>query len=117
MNAMFEVFSRTGTPAELLTDQGSVFMGKLTLQLCDKWNIKKLNTSAYHPQTGGCLERWLEKMLLKCGAHLWHIKHVLDRLRQHGLTARPKKCERGANKLEYFSFVVGKGLWRFQRQE
>ena len=66
-DAMFEVFSRTGTPAELLTDQGSVFMGKLTLQLCDKWNI---NTSAYHPLTDGCLEWWhatLKKMLLKCG--------------------------------------------------
>ena len=69
-DAMFEMFSITGTSAELLTDQGSVFMRKLTLQLFDKWNIKKLNTSAYHPQTDGCLERWhatLKKMLLKCG--------------------------------------------------
>ena len=30
--------------------------------------------------------------------------------RQHGLMARAKKCEWGANKLEYLRFVVGKGL-------
>ena len=42
--------------------------------------------------------------------HLWHIKYVLDRLRQHGLTVRPKKYEWGANKLEYLGFVVGKEL-------
>ena len=33
-------------------------MGKLNQQLCRRLQIEKLKTSAYHPQTNGCLERW-----------------------------------------------------------
>ena len=51
-------FSRIGIPSELLTDQGSVFMGKLTSQLFEKLGIKQIETSPYHPQTDGTLERW-----------------------------------------------------------
>ena len=53
-----DVISHTGIPKELLSDQGSVFMGRVTTQLCQLLNIKKLNTTAYHPQTNGVLERW-----------------------------------------------------------
>ena len=55
---MCEIFSRTGIPNELLTDQGSVFTGKLHMALCNLLGIHHLKTSAYHPQTDGCLERW-----------------------------------------------------------
>ena len=47
--AMCEKFSRTDAPAELLTDQGTVFVGKLQTQLCERWNIQKLTTSRYYP--------------------------------------------------------------------
>lgn len=65
---MCEIFSRTGIPNELLTDQGSVFTGKLYKALCNVLGIHHLKTSAYHPQTDGCLERWhasLKAMLRK----------------------------------------------------
>ena len=65
---MIEVFSRTGIPRELLTDQGSVFTGKLMKELCSVLGITHLKTSPYHPQTGGYLERWhssLKTMLRK----------------------------------------------------
>ena len=55
---LMDVISHTGIPKELLSDQGSVFMGRVTTQLCQLLNIKKLNTTAYHPQTNGVLERW-----------------------------------------------------------
>lgn len=67
--ALVEIFSRIGIPQELLTDQGSVFTGKLTKELCKLLNIHHLKTSPYHPQTDGCLERWhstLKSMLRKC---------------------------------------------------
>lgn len=51
--AMVEVFSRTGIPEEVLTDQGSVFMGRLTKQLCSLLEISHLRTSPYAPP-----ERW-----------------------------------------------------------
>ena len=53
-----EVFSRTGIPDQILTDQGSVFTSKLVKQLCHILNIKHIKTSPYHPQSNGCLERW-----------------------------------------------------------
>ena len=63
-----EIFSRTGIPQHILTDQGSVFTGKLTRELCQLLGISHLKTSPYHPQTDGCLERWhssLKSMLRK----------------------------------------------------
>ena len=56
--AMVDVFSRIVIPCEMLTDQGSVFMGRLTKELCGLLNIDHLIISPYHPQTDGCLEHW-----------------------------------------------------------
>ena len=58
LDAMFEIFSTFGLPEELLTDQGSVFTSKLTKAMCDAFGIHKLQTSPYHPQSDGALERW-----------------------------------------------------------
>lgn len=65
--AMAEIFSRTGLPDEVLTDQGSVFMSALCNQMCQLLQIKTLKTSPYHPHTDGMLERWhaLLKSMLK----------------------------------------------------
>ena len=51
--AMVDVFSRIGIPYAMLTDQGSVFMGRLTKELCGKLNIDHLRISPYHPQMDG----------------------------------------------------------------
>ena len=53
-----DIFSRTGIPSHILTDQGSVFTSKLMKQLCGILEIKHLKSSPYHPQSNGCLERW-----------------------------------------------------------
>ena len=69
-NAMIEIFSRLGIPNEILTDQGTNFMSSLMCQLCKLLDIKKLNTSPYHPQANGLVENFngtLKKML-KCYA-------------------------------------------------
>lgn len=39
-----------GTPLELVTDQGANFMSKFFKHACKILKIKKINTSAYHPQ-------------------------------------------------------------------
>ena len=53
VEGMIEVFSRTGIPRELLTDQRNVFTGKMMKELCSTL-ITHLKTSPYHPQN-----RWL----------------------------------------------------------
>ena len=60
-NALVEIFSRTGIPHEMLSDQGSNFMSATMQQLCSLLHIKKLKTSPYHPQANGTL-----KKMLKC---------------------------------------------------
>lgn len=41
---------RFGAPAEVVTDQGANFMSNLLKHTCKILKIKKINTSAYHPQ-------------------------------------------------------------------
>ena len=56
-DGLMEVIQHTGIPNELLSDQGSQFMGRVITKPCELLNIKKLKTTAYHPQTNGALER------------------------------------------------------------
>ena len=54
---MFLVFSRTGIPLQLLTDQGPQFMGSLVKNMCVKLNIDNIRTTPYHPECNGMIER------------------------------------------------------------
>lgn len=46
-----------GIPDTILTDQGTEFLSKIFTEVCKLLEIKKLNTSPFHPQTNGSLER------------------------------------------------------------
>ena len=41
--------------------------------------------------------------------HVQHMRKVLERLRQAGLTANPAKCEWGGQNLEFLGHIVGEG--------
>ena len=63
---LFQVFSRVGLPKEVLTDQGTPFMSRVTKELCKLLKVTQLRTSVYHPQTDGLVERFnktLKQML------------------------------------------------------
>lgn len=47
-----------GAPRTLLSDRGSNFLSALVRSVCDLLNTKKVNTTAYHPQTDGLVERF-----------------------------------------------------------
>ena len=49
--------TKFGMPQCILTDQGSNFTSDLFKNLCKLFKIKKINTTAYHPQSNGALER------------------------------------------------------------
>ena len=70
---LFQMFSRTGFPKEILTDQGTPFMSKVMADLCKLFQIKQLRTSVYHPQTDGLVERFNKtlKSMLKRGPERW----------------------------------------------
>ena len=54
-----EMFSRTGLPSSLLSDQGPQFTGSLMRELISVLGIDKIQTTAYHPQFNGVVERLL----------------------------------------------------------
>lgn len=62
------VVCRHGVPGQLLSDRGPNLLSNLLLDVCDLLGMKKINTTAYHPQTDGLVERMnktLRSMLAK----------------------------------------------------
>jgi len=53
-----EIICRYGAPKFLLSDQGSNFVGKLAQDIWRLLNIKKIQTTPYHPSTNGRTERF-----------------------------------------------------------
>lgn len=47
-----------GTPESLVSDRGTAFTSQLLVTLCREWNVRKIITSAYHPQANGVCERF-----------------------------------------------------------
>ena len=79
------VISRHGVPEELLSDRGTNFLSELIAEICKVLGMKKINTSGYHPQTDGLVEKFnstLINMIAKSceiHAHDWdeHLAHLL----------------------------------------
>ena len=63
-----EIVCRHGVPGQLLSDRGAAFLSRLLKEICSLLGVKKINTTAYHPQTNGLTERFnrtLTDMLAK----------------------------------------------------
>ena len=52
------IIARHSAPRVLLSDRGQNFLSKVVSAVCDLYQICKVNTSAYHPQTEGLVERF-----------------------------------------------------------
>ena len=52
------IVCRHGIPEELLSDRGANFLSNLMQEICQLLGVKKLNTSGYHPQTDGLVEKF-----------------------------------------------------------
>jgi len=66
-----EVVPLFGVPEALLSDRGTNLLSHLMLDICKALGTKKLNTTAYHPQCDGMVERFnrtLKSMLCKHAA-------------------------------------------------
>ena len=54
-----------GVPEALLMDQGTNLLSCLMQDVCMLLRMKKVNTTAHHPQCNGMVERTLKNMLRK----------------------------------------------------
>ena len=52
------VFCRFGIPEQLHSDKGKQFEGTLLQEICKILNISKSQTTSYHPQGDGLVERF-----------------------------------------------------------
>ncbi len=62
------IFMRTGLPLKILSDRGSVFMGRVMKKCCETLGIDAVCTSPYRPQGNGVVEHFhgtLKPMLAK----------------------------------------------------
>lgn len=53
-----EIISRHSAPRTLLSDRGKNFLSEIVQETCRIFQIRKVNCSAYHPQTDGVVERF-----------------------------------------------------------
>lgn len=63
-----KIITRHGVPKKLLTDQGRNFVSSLFKGVCNLLGIKKIQTTPYHPQCNGLIER-LHKSLADIISH------------------------------------------------
>ena len=53
-----QIISRHGVPAEVLSDRGKAFLSELFKEVEKILGFRKVNSTAYHPQTDGLVERF-----------------------------------------------------------
>ena len=65
------IISKYGAPSRILTDQRSNFLSELVQNICTLFKVKQMNTTAYHPQTDGLVERFNRTLcdMLACYVH------------------------------------------------
>ncbi len=66
---LLSIFSVIGSPAAVLSDQGSNFMSKVLESVYSIFAVARVRTSPYHPESNGKLERFhasLKAVLRKC---------------------------------------------------
>ncbi|XP_033733848.1 uncharacterized protein LOC117322984 [Pecten maximus] len=69
--ALVDIFSRVGVPAEMLSDQGAQFTSGVMREVARLLSMKQLTTTPYHPMCNGLVERFngtLKQMLRRMSA-------------------------------------------------
>ena len=71
IEALIKFFTLMGLPKTLQSDQGSNFMSRIFQQVMHELGIQQRNSSAYHPQSQGAIERFHQSMkyMLKTYCH------------------------------------------------
>ena len=74
-----EVIPWFGVPECLLSDRGANLLSHLVLDLCKMLGITKLNTSSYHPQCDGAVERFNRTLKQALWKHVAQFGRQWDR--------------------------------------
>ena len=69
IEALIKFFTLVGLPKTLQSDQGSNFMSPVFQQVMHELGIQQRNSSAYHPQSEGAIERFHQSMKYMLNCH------------------------------------------------
>ena len=104
MNELIPVF---GVPEAILSDQGANLLSHLMMDICELLGIQKLNTTAYHPQCNGMVERFNCTLKGMLRAHAARFGNQWDLMLPGVLfTYRNTPHERTGEKPSFLAFGV-----------
>ena len=63
------VVCRHGVPTQLLSDRGPNLLSDLIHDVCELLGMKKINTTSYHPQTDGLVEKMNQTLCSMLAKH------------------------------------------------
>jgi len=72
----FEIFTRHGAPRRLISDRGTSFLNAVVEKVNALFGVLKVNTSAYHPQTDGLVERFNNTLLNIIRSYIENESHI-----------------------------------------
>ena len=75
-----EIIPFCGVPEALLSDRGTNLLSHMMLETCELLGTKKLNTTAYHPQCDGLVERYNRSLKTALRKHAVRFGVQWDRL-------------------------------------
>ena len=85
------VVCRHGVPEELLSDRGPNLLSSLIQDVCDMLGMRKINTTAYHPQCDGLVENLNKTLRAMIAKHTKDFGVEWDLYLQHLLFAYRSK--------------------------
>ena len=75
-----EVIPIIGIPEALLSDCGTNLLSHLMMDVCQMLGVNKLNTTAYHPQCNGLMERFNRTLKMMLRKHAAKFGSQWDRI-------------------------------------
>lgn len=96
------VVLRHGVPEQLLTDQGTNFVSRVMKEVYDLLGIKKLQTTAYHPECNGAVERLNQTLVTMLSHYVAHDQRDWDRWLPFAVHAYNTAVHEGTNETPFF---------------
>ena len=97
-----QVVSRHGVPAEILSDRGKSFLSGLMKEVEMLLGFHKVNTTAYHPQTDGLVERFNRTLITMLAKMVQRDGHDWDEKLPYVLFAYRACCQESTQESPFF---------------
>ena len=94
-----------GVPNVLLSDRGANLLSNLMLDICKLTGMKKINTTAHHPQTDGLVENFNRTLRAMLAEHSKTFGMDWDRHLQHLLFAYRTRPHDSTNESPFLCFT------------